>query len=351
MTMATNDIFQIPPVDAQQNNNEETVDTITSQQLEAINAAEQQSLNNLDQMRAEWEAYYNQYQDPVATVEAIAQSRKKINPRAIQARQAIGSLYDALQIIGSAATKGTAPSPVLTSAAAQQATIAEKLNAQQLAQEQDYLNLRQKAFNERYKQEKQKAETFNKIDTERAKAQRFFEAQRQDVYNRIAKKKDAEELENKRQQNRKELKGIPQASANKPSSGSKGYFNVVVGNEKFKIPSVNKVAFNADAIALFDAMMTDAPITAKQAKQKYGSTLPVRIIQSLAQGKYIDGTPLNPAYKDLIEQAREIVRLYSDTDVPQYQPTPQEESYFDEEVIDEEVVDDNTISSPLPILD
>ncbi|MEE0961710.1 MAG: hypothetical protein U0L54_04105, partial [Bacteroidales bacterium] len=82
-------------------------------------------------------------QNPYQALQDTIKARQIHNPRATKARQAIGSLYDALQILGTATAMGsqrmaTPPSPQLSSAAEKQNNYALHMKQLQLNEDNNH---------------------------------------------------------------------------------------------------------------------------------------------------------------------------------------------------------------------
>lgn len=111
------------------------------QQLGALEAQRQADLDHINRNYQDLNQEYDDQLDIIDNLHKTVSRRKVVDPRAVQARQALGSLYDTIQLIGSAASmagKTTPPAPQLTSAQAQQNTIADRLYAAQRQADQDY---------------------------------------------------------------------------------------------------------------------------------------------------------------------------------------------------------------------
>ena len=111
------------------------------QQLGALEAQRQADLDHINRNYQDLNQEYDDQLDIIDNLHKTISRRKVVDPRAVQARQALGSLYDTIQLIGSAASmagKTTPPAPQLTSAQAQQNTIADRLYAAQRQADQDY---------------------------------------------------------------------------------------------------------------------------------------------------------------------------------------------------------------------
>ena len=111
------------------------------QQLGALEAQRQADLDHINRNYQDLNQEYDDQLDIIDNLHKTVSRRKVVDPRAVQARQALGSLYDTIQLIGSAASmagKTTPPAPQLTSAQAQQKTIADRLYAAQQQADQDY---------------------------------------------------------------------------------------------------------------------------------------------------------------------------------------------------------------------
>lgn len=111
------------------------------QQLGALEAQRQADLEHINRNYQDLNQEYDDQLDIIDNLHKTISRRKVVDPRAVQARQALGSLYDTIQLIGSAASmagKTTPPAPQLTSAQAQQNTIADRLYAAQRQADQDY---------------------------------------------------------------------------------------------------------------------------------------------------------------------------------------------------------------------
>lgn len=111
------------------------------QQLGALEAQRQADLEHINRNYQDLNQEYDDQLDIIDNLHKTVSRRKVVDPRAVQARQALGSLYDTIQLIGSAASmagKTTPPAPQLTSAQAQQNTIADRLYAAQRQADQDY---------------------------------------------------------------------------------------------------------------------------------------------------------------------------------------------------------------------
>lgn len=111
------------------------------QQLGALEAQRQADLEHINRNYQDLNQEYDDQLDIIDNLHKTVSRRKMVDPRAVQARQALGSLYDTIQLIGSAASmagKNTPPAPQLTSAQAQQNTIADRLYAAQQQADQDY---------------------------------------------------------------------------------------------------------------------------------------------------------------------------------------------------------------------
>lgn len=134
-----NDELTPQPVTTDVDNTSATPDL--QQQLGALEAQRQADLEHINRNYQDLNQEYDDQLDIIDNLHKTVSRRKVVDPRAVQARQALGSLYDTIQLIGSAASmagKTTPPSPQLTSAQAQQNTIADRLYAAQQQADQDY---------------------------------------------------------------------------------------------------------------------------------------------------------------------------------------------------------------------
>lgn len=110
-------------------------------QLGALEAQRQADLEHINRNYQDLNQEYDDELDIIDNLHKTVSRRKVVDSRAVRARQALGSLYDTIQLIGSAASmagKTTPPAPQLTSAQAQQNTIADRLYAAQRQADQDY---------------------------------------------------------------------------------------------------------------------------------------------------------------------------------------------------------------------
>ena len=111
------------------------------QQLGALETQRQADIEHINRNYQDLNQEYDDQLDIIDNLHKTVSRRKVVDPRAVQARQALGSLYDTIQLIGSAAAMAgntTPPSPQLTSAQAQQKTIADRLYAAQRQADEDY---------------------------------------------------------------------------------------------------------------------------------------------------------------------------------------------------------------------
>ncbi|MBR5003824.1 MAG: hypothetical protein IKY13_10030 [Bacteroidaceae bacterium] len=134
-----NDELTPQPVTTDVDNTSATPDL--QQQLGALEAQRQADLEHINRNYQDLNQEYDDQLDIIDNLHKTVSRRKVVDPRAVQARQALGSLYDTIQLIGSAASmagKTTPPAPQLTSAQAQQNTIADRLYAAQQQADQDY---------------------------------------------------------------------------------------------------------------------------------------------------------------------------------------------------------------------
>lgn len=134
-----NDELTPQPVTTDVDNTSATPDL--QQQLGALEAQRQADLDHINRNYQDLNQEYDDQLDIIDNLHKTVSRRKVVDPRAVQARQALGSLYDTIQLIGSAASmagKTTPPAPQLTSAQAQQNTIADRLYAAQRQADQDY---------------------------------------------------------------------------------------------------------------------------------------------------------------------------------------------------------------------
>lgn len=134
-----NDELTPQPVTTVADNTSATPDL--QQQLGALEAQRQADLDHINRNYQDLNQEYDDQLDIIDNLHKTVSRRKVVDPRAVQARQALGSLYDTIQLIGSAASmagKTTPPAPQLTSAQAQQNTIADRLYAAQRQADQDY---------------------------------------------------------------------------------------------------------------------------------------------------------------------------------------------------------------------
>lgn len=134
-----NDELTPQPVTTVADNTSATPDL--QQQLGALEAQRQADLDHINRNYQDLNQEYDDQLDIIDNLHKTVSRRKVVDPRAVQARQALGSLYDTIQLIGSAASmagKTTPPAPQLTSAQAQQNTIADRLYAAQQQADQDY---------------------------------------------------------------------------------------------------------------------------------------------------------------------------------------------------------------------
>lgn len=110
-------------------------------QLDALDEQRKADLEHINRNYNDLNQEYDDQLDIIDNMHNTIARRKVYDPRAVNARQALGSLYDTIQLIGSAASmagKTTPPAPQLTSAQAQQQTIADRLYAAQRQADQDY---------------------------------------------------------------------------------------------------------------------------------------------------------------------------------------------------------------------
>lgn len=134
-----NDELTPQPVTTDADNTSTTPDL--QQQLGALEAQRQADLEHINRNYQDLNQEYDDQLDIIDNLHKTVSRRKVVDPRAVSARQALGSLYDTIQLIGSAASmagKTTPPAPQLTSAQAQQNTIADRLYAAQRQADQDY---------------------------------------------------------------------------------------------------------------------------------------------------------------------------------------------------------------------
>lgn len=134
-----NDELTPQPVTTDADNTSATPDL--QQQLGALEAQRQADLEHINRNYQDLNQEYDDQLDIIDNLHKTIDRRKVVDPRAVSARQALGSLYDTIQLIGSAASmagKTTPPAPQLTSAQAQQNTIADRLYAAQRQADQDY---------------------------------------------------------------------------------------------------------------------------------------------------------------------------------------------------------------------
>ena len=111
------------------------------QQLGALEAQRKADIEHINRNYQDLNQEYDDQLDIIDNLHKTVSRRKVVDPRAVQARQALGSLYDTIQLIGSAAAMAgntTPPSPQITSAQAQQNTIADRLYAAQRQADEDY---------------------------------------------------------------------------------------------------------------------------------------------------------------------------------------------------------------------
>lgn len=108
------------------------LDTDNTNRVSEINEVYNTLINNL-----------NNTQNPYQALQETIKARQIHNPKATKARQAIGSLYDALQILGTATAMGsqrmaTPPSPQLSSAAEKQNNYALHMKQLQLNEDNNH---------------------------------------------------------------------------------------------------------------------------------------------------------------------------------------------------------------------
>lgn len=129
-----------PMPDATQTDNIDITPT-TQSQLDALDAQRKADLEHINRNYNDLNQEYDDQLDIIDNMHNTIARRKVYDPRALSARQALGSLYDTIQLIGSAASmagNSTPPAPQLTSAQAQQQAIADRLYAAQQQADQDY---------------------------------------------------------------------------------------------------------------------------------------------------------------------------------------------------------------------
>ena len=110
-------------------------------QINSLDAQRKADLEHINRNYNDLNQEYDDQLDIIDNMHNTIARRKVYDPRAVSARQALGSLYDTIQLIGSAASmagNSTPPAPQLTSAQAQQQAIADRLYAAQQQADQDY---------------------------------------------------------------------------------------------------------------------------------------------------------------------------------------------------------------------
>ncbi len=316
------DIFDIYPPTDQDNPEQEVVSPVQEDNTltlddPAISAIEQERQTAIDNINANYEQLAQQLEqqpNPADAIFATIQRRKVVDPRVVNARRNLGSLYDAFQTLGTLAamngrtTLPTPPAPAIHPAAAEQNQLADRLAALQLDADNQYFSALRNAQAQKNQFERNRS---NQLASLRRQQQReiddanTFHTRRADAYRR---QKEAEEhrweLHLSNWKHRKEL----QAGRNTGRGGGRGTsasangYTVHYEGKNYVIRKQDEKQFQADAFSLMSSLNYSS-YKSKKLKQE----LP----NAEARARYILEEALNSSDYNVVQQALDILSRYT----------------------------------------
>lgn len=185
-----------------------TVDTDTShtpaidEQLQQLDTEKQQAIDDIHRNYNDWIDEFRQSNNPYDAIINTVQRRQLHDPRVTKARQALGSLYDAFQIIGSAAGMAahhdaTPPAPALSSAANTQNQYAHHIRQLQLQEDDNFRNTLRNLSDRKAHFDTSRNNNIRQLRSRQQQdiinTQQFYDRQRNNIIN---KEKDRKAREN-----------------------------------------------------------------------------------------------------------------------------------------------------------
>ncbi len=266
------DIFDIYPPE-QDNPEQEVVSPVQEDNTltlddPAISAIEQERQTAIDNINANYEQLAQQLEqqpNPADAIFATIQRRKVVDPRVVNARRNLGSLYDAFQTLGTLAamngrtTLPTPPAPAIHPATAEQNQLADRLAALQLDADNQYFSALRNAQAQKNQFERNRS---NQLASLRRQQQReiddanTFHTRRADAVRKQQKDIEARiELQELRQQHAEYMRSLPRTSSRSSSRRkASDYFEIDYNGYSHFIPKTSRGNINAAAQSILNEL-------------------------------------------------------------------------------------------------